>query len=75
MNARVEVKHPSFGTSICSIGNISNGGMFIKSTDVELPDIGSVMLVQALDMPIEAPQLEVRVVWKEHDGVGVEFCL
>jgi Tfp pilus assembly protein PilZ len=75
MTARIEVKHPSFGTSICSIGNISNGGMFIKSNDVELPDIGSVMLVQALDMPVEAPELEVKVVWKEPDGVGVEFCL
>jgi hypothetical protein len=40
-----------------------------------LPEIGSVMLVQALDMPVEAPQLQVRIVWKEPNGVGVEFCL
>ncbi len=75
LNARVEVRHPSFGSRICSIGNISNGGMFIKSNGLEFPEIGTILQVQALDMPVEAPELKVKVVWKQPDGIGVEFCL
>lgn len=76
MCARVEIKHPSFGSSICIIGNISNGGMFIKkNNDIEFPPVGSVLQVQALDMPVEAPVLEVKVMWKESYGIGVEFRL
>jgi hypothetical protein len=75
MTGSVKVEHPSFGTCVCTIGNISNGGMFIKSSDVEFPGVGSVMQVQALDLPVAAEVLDVKVVWKESNGVGVEFCL
>lgn len=71
---RVKVLHPSFGELILKARDISDGGMFIFSDGEELPMVGAVMQVQALDTPEEATLLKVRIVHRLANGVGVMFC-
>ena len=74
LTARVMVSHPSFGELTLKARDISDGGMFIFSQQVEMPSVGSEMLVQALDTPEEASQLKVRIMRKSANGVGGMFC-
>ena len=74
LEVNVKVMHSSFGTLTCKVKDISDGGMFIVHEGIEFPPIGAEMQVQALDVPIEAPVLTVRVAHKRSAGTGVEFC-
>jgi PilZ domain len=72
--ASIRVTHWSFGSMVVQALNISNSGMFVKNGDHPYPSVGVVLQVQALDIPIEAPVLDARVVHVASDGVGLEFC-
>lgn len=74
LSARVKISHTSFGTIIATTRDISDGGMFVVKSDVEFPPIGSVMEVQAMDMPVEAPILNVQIMRLMDDGAGLMFC-
>ena len=71
--ARVKVFHSSFGEIILKARDISDGGMFLLSDGTEFPPVGAEMQVQALDTPVEAALLNVCIVRKLKNGVGVMF--
>jgi c-di-GMP-binding flagellar brake protein YcgR len=75
LRARIKLKHPSVGELIVQTGDISDGGVFIHADGVDLPPIGSEVKVQVQDLPMEAPELDARIVRMEPSGIGLEFIL
>lgn len=71
---RIQISHPSFGTTIATTGNVSDSGMFLIISDAELPPIDTVIEVQALDLTESPPLLKAEIVRKNPDGVGLRFC-
>lgn len=75
LRARIKLRHPSVGEVVVHTGDISDGGVFIHAGDAELPPVGSEVKVQVQDLPVDAPELDARIVRMEHDGIGLEFIL
>jgi len=75
LRARIKLRHPSVGELIVHTGDISDGGVFIHADGVELPPIGSEVKVQVQDLPMDAPELDARIVRMEPSGIGLEFIL
>lgn len=75
LRARIKLKHPSIGEVIVHTGDISDGGVFIYGEGMQLPPLGSQVKVQVQDLPVDAPELDARVVRMGAEGVGLEFIL
>jgi len=75
LRARIKLKHPSIGEVIVHTGDISDGGVFIYSDGADLPPMGSEVKVQVQDLPVDAPELDARIVRMQPEGVGLEFIL
>ena len=75
LRARIKIRHPSVGELIVHTGDISDGGVFIFSEGQALPPPGAAVKVQVQDLPIDAPELDARIVRMDPEGVGLEFIL
>ncbi len=74
MTARVKITHESFGEFVFSTSDISDGGLFIAMEDDAFkPQLGDRVTVQVQGLPVPAPVLEMRVVRRTSDGLGLEF--
>lgn len=71
---RIQISHPSFGTTIAATGNVSDSGVFLVISDVELPPVHTVIELQALDLTETPPLLKAEIVRKNSEGVGLKFC-
>ena len=71
---RIQISHPFFGTAIATIGNVSDSGMFLVISDIELPPVDTVIELQALDLAENPPLLKAKIVREESGGVGLMFC-
>ena len=74
LSARVKVTHSAFGATVVRTRDVWNSGLFIEYGEQPYPPLGSLLQVQALDMPVEAEILDARIVRVCVDGVGLEFC-
>lgn len=76
MSAKVRVVHPDLGEFIFSTRDISDGGVFIIVEGQAFePRIGDNLTVQVQGLPVPAPVLEMVVVRKTNDGLGLQFEL
>ncbi|MDR9425765.1 MAG: PilZ domain-containing protein [Marinobacter sp.] len=74
MAARVKIIHESLGEFVFSTSDISDGGLFIAMEDDAFkPELGDRVTVQVQGLPVPAPVLEMRVVRRTEDGLGLEF--
>lgn len=73
LTSNVRLTHPDTGTIEVKTRDISDGGIYLLSCITNLPPVGSLVKVQLLDTPFEAPVLEMRVVRCENDGIGLTF--
>ncbi|KXS52369.1 MAG: type IV pilus assembly PilZ [Marinobacter sp. T13-3] len=74
MNARVKIVHQSFGEFFFNTSDISDGGLFIvMEDDTFRPELGDRVTVQVQGLPVPAPVLEMCVVRKTNDGLGLQF--
>jgi len=74
MSARVKIVHNEFGEWLFSTGDISDGGLFIvMDDDAFRPEVGDRVTVQVQGLPVPAPVLEMRVVRRTEDGLGLQF--
>jgi len=74
LNSRVRVESERLGSVILSTRDISDGGVFIAVDKDEFAlEIGDRITVQAQDLPIEAPVLQMTVVRQTPDGYGLQF--
>ncbi|GHD47871.1 hypothetical protein GCM10008110_16090 [Marinobacter persicus] len=74
MKARVRVVHRLFGEFDFSTGDISDGGLFIvMENDHFRPELGDRVTVQVQGLPVPAPVLDMKVVRRTDDGLGLQF--
>lgn len=76
MSAKVKVVHPELGEFTFSTRDISDGGVFIIVEGQAFePNIGDTLTVQVQGLPVPAPILDMVVVRKTTDGLGLQFEL
>lgn len=74
MAARVKIVHDTLGEFVFSTSDISDGGLFIAMEDDTFkPEVGDRVTVQVQGLPVPAPVLEMRVVRRTVDGLGLQF--
>ena len=73
MKCRIKVTHSSFGELIAMTRDLSNGGVYIKHTDLVDLSLGTRLSGQVQDLPIEAPVLQMEVMRVDADGAGLRF--
>ncbi len=74
INARAKVSHAQIGSVIYTIRDMSDGGVYVMCDSKPFPNIGSVVRIQVVGLPIEAPELEMVVVRRGPDGYGLQFA-
>ncbi len=73
LTSSVKLTHPDIGTIEVKTRDISDGGICLFSTNTNLPPVGSLVQVQLLDTPFEAPILDMVIVRVEKNGIGLKF--
>ncbi|MGM0952474.1 MAG: PilZ domain-containing protein [Pseudomonadota bacterium] len=74
MAARVKIIHETLGEFVFSTSDISDGGLFIAMEDDAFkPELGDRVTVQVQGLPVPAPVLDMRVVRRTEDGLGLQF--
>lgn len=73
MKCRIKVTHASFGELIAMTRDLSNGGVYIKHTELVDLSLGTRISGQVQDLPIEAPVLEMEVMRVDAEGAGLRF--
>ena len=72
MRVQVKVSHPSIGDIRVCTRDISDGGIFLLTEDIQMPPMGSIVLGQVQGMP-DAPILKMEIVRIEPAGIGLKF--
>ncbi len=73
LTSSVKLIHPDIGTLEVKTLDISDGGIYILGAAEDLPPIGSLVQVQLIDTPFEAPVLDMIIVRFEPKGIGLKF--
>ncbi|TQV76072.1 PilZ domain-containing protein [Exilibacterium tricleocarpae] len=73
LKCRIKITHVSIGEIEVNTRNISDGGVFIVTGDIEMPPVGTVVVGQVQGMPEPAPLLDMEIVRVEPEGVGLRF--
>lgn len=71
-SANVKFMHASVGELDLKMRDMSDGGVFLFSTDLADLPLGEVVQIQALDIE-DAPLLNAIIVRRETDGIGLQF--
>ena len=71
-SATVKFMHASVGELDLKMRDMSDGGVFLFSTELADLPLGEVVQIQALDIE-EAPLLNAIIVRRETDGIGLQF--
>ena len=75
LKCRIKVTHAEIGEIEVNSRDISDGGLFLITNDIELPPIGTILEGQVQGMMDDAPVLEMEIVRTESDGIGLRFVL
>ena len=76
MSAKVKVVRPELGEFMFSTRDISDGGVFIiVEAEPFEPNIGDLVTVQVQGLPVPAPVLDMVIVRRTNDGLGLQFEL
>lgn len=73
MKVQVKVSHPSIGNIIVPTRDISDGGIFLLTEDIDVPPIGTIVEGQVQGMEVEGPILKLEIVRMEPAGIGLKF--
>lgn len=73
MKVQVKVKHPSIGEVTVQTRDISDGGIFLLTENIEVPPIGTIVEGQVQGMEVEGPILKLEIVRMEPAGIGLKF--
>lgn len=74
MKCRVKIWHDSFGELTVSTRDISEGGIFLLTEDIQMPPVGAVLTGQVVGLAGEAaPLVRLEIVRLEPSGVGLKF--
>ncbi len=74
LRAEVKLSHPRVGEQRSHTRDISEGGAFILSEGIVLPEIGDVVEVQVQGLAGEsAPVVKMKVMRIDKEGVALQF--
>ena len=74
LRAGVKVSHPETGDLSLHTADISDSGAYILTEGNTPPEVGEIVMVQLQGLGGgEAPQLMMRVMRSDKDGIGLEF--
>jgi hypothetical protein len=73
MKVQVKVSHPSIGDIIVPTRDISDGGIFLLTENIDVPPIGTIVQGQVQGMHVEGPILNLEIVRMEPAGIGLKF--
>lgn len=73
MKCQIKVSHPSIGDVIVSTRDISDGGVFLLTENIDMPPVGTVVQGQVQGMGETAPIIQMKIVRMEPAGVGLKF--
>ena len=74
LSAKVKITHPAIGSVMVWTKDLSDGGVYLITNDIELPPIGSVVEGQVQGSMESPPVIKMKIVRVESDGVGLQFC-
>jgi hypothetical protein len=73
LKVQVKVSHPSIGDIIVPTRDISDGGIFLLTENIDVPPIGTIVQGQVQGMEVEGPILSLEIVRMEPAGIGLKF--
>ncbi len=73
LQAKIKIIHQSFGEMIVRTRDISMGGVYILTDQLEIPPPGTRIAGQIQDDYTDRPVVEMEVVRVEPEGVGLKF--
>lgn len=73
MKCQLKVWHESFGELVVTTRDISDGGVFLLTEQIEMPPVGTVLKGQVQGMAAAAPIVEMEIVRVEPAGIGLKF--
>lgn len=73
MKCQVKVSHPSIGEVMVQTRDISDGGIFLLTENIDVPPIGTIVEGQVQGMDVEGPILKLEIVRMEPAGIGLKF--
>ncbi|MCH2160055.1 MAG: PilZ domain-containing protein [Oleiphilaceae bacterium] len=75
MKAQVKISHESFGEVVASTKDISDGGVFLLTDNSDMPAIGTVIQGQVQGLTGDAPILNMEIMRRTVEGIGLRFIL
>lgn len=73
MKCQVKVSHDSIGEIIVNTRDISDGGIFLLTENIDMPPIGTTIEGQVQSMGMVAPIIKMQIVRLEPAGIGLKF--
>ncbi|MBM7062669.1 PilZ domain-containing protein [Pseudomonas sp. UL073] len=74
MKCRIKICHPSFGELVAQTRDLSDGGVYVRHTELLALPLGTRVTGQVQDLPFDAPILSMEVMRADAEGVGLRFC-
>jgi len=73
MKCQVKVSHDSIGEILVNTRDISDGGIFLLTENIDMPPVGTVIEGQVQGMGMVAPIIKMKIVRLEPAGIGLKF--
>ncbi|ENA33392.1 MULTISPECIES: PilZ domain-containing protein [Pseudomonas] len=73
MKCRLRITHPDFGELICQTRDLSDGGVYVQHETLTEWPVGTRVQGQVLDLPIEAPVVDMELMRVDALGAGFRF--
>jgi hypothetical protein len=73
MKCQIKVSHDSIGDILVNTRDISDGGIFLLTEDIDMPPIGTIIQGQVQGMGMVAPIIKMQIVRIEPAGIGLKF--
>tara|TARA_R110001592_G_scaffold93168_3_gene270784 strand:+ start:14285 stop:14575 length:291 start_codon:yes stop_codon:yes gene_type:complete len=73
MKVQVKICHPSIGEVVVQTRDISDGGIFLLTENIDVPPIGTIVEGQVQGIDMEGPILKLEIVRMEPAGIGLKF--
>jgi len=73
MKCQVKVSHDSIDDILVNTRDISDGGIFLLTENIDMPPIGTIVQGQVQGMGMVAPILKMKIVRIEPAGIGLKF--
>jgi len=73
LRTTIRIRHDTFGELLVKTRDISQGGVFLLTTDLPVPPVGTIIEGQVQDDYGERPVVRMEIVRVEPVGIGLMF--